>query len=127
MAMKADGGRSQIRRVIERVDRHAYVRTDEDGKERFDAGWSASNNWEAAKLNFTISAGTGLFTGLATLDYYAPNLIGPEWPAAALAVVFGTATAGSVALGVKNTIEAGVWGVIAGAQRLFGGRSGAPL
>ena len=113
-------------RVLERTDRHAATRVGVDGKKHVDAGATAASNWDAAKLDFTIATGGAVLTGAATLDYLSPNLFAADWPATAVAVVLGAASAGLILDGLKNTLEAGAWAAVAGAQRLFS-RPGATL
>ena len=113
---------SALLRVAERLDRHA-VRFDDQGRAFIDPAEARDANWALAKTQFMMATGGAVFTGAAALDhFFSPfgKVVG-----GILAVVAGGTTATLVAMGLKNSVDAAVWGVVGGARKIFG--QGAPL
>ncbi len=103
--------------LIKRIDRE--VELDADG--HVDAGATAKANWHAAKGDLMIAAGTTALTLVAAaeialnpFDLFAPKIV-----AGGIGAISATATACFLGAALKDTAEAAVWGVIAGATGLY--------
>lgn len=109
--------KSQLIKVVEKLDKHA-IHHNIDGEAYIDPSSAASGNLDLAKLQATGGTVALVLTAASALQFY-------HWPlgktlSAIVGVVSGGASVMMFAVAAKNLVDAAVWGVIAGTQKVFG-------